>query len=47
MVHGRAAIVAAAGRIVDAIPSVVAAPPPIRTTVDLPLVTRKGLSALK
>jgi hypothetical protein len=37
--HNHAAIVAAAGRIVNAIPAVVAAPPGIRTTLDLPLIT--------
>jgi hypothetical protein len=36
--HNHAAIVAAAGRIVNAIPAVVAAPPGIRTTLDLPLI---------
>ncbi|WP_207842017.1 NAD(P)H-dependent amine dehydrogenase family protein [Williamsia soli] len=41
--HNHAAIVAAAGRIVNAIPAVIAAPPGIRTTLDLPLVTGKGL----
>lgn len=41
--HNHAAIVAAAGRIVNAIPAVVAAPPGIRTTLDLPLVTGRGL----
>jgi hypothetical protein len=41
--HNHAAIVAAAGRIVNAIPAVVAAPPGIRTTLDLPLVTGKGV----
>lgn len=45
--HNHAAIVAAAGRIVNAIPSVVAAPHGIRTTLDLPLATGKGLYALK
>lgn len=40
--HNHAAIVAAAGRIVNAIPDVVAAAPGIRTTLDLPLVTGKG-----
>ncbi|EME18496.1 NAD(P)H-dependent amine dehydrogenase family protein [Rhodococcus triatomae] len=40
--HNHAAIVAAAGRIVNAIPTVVAAPPGIRTTLDLPLVTGEG-----
>ncbi len=43
--HNYAAILAAAGRIVNAIPGVVAAPPGIRTTLDMPLVTRKGLYA--
>jgi hypothetical protein len=41
--HNHAAIVAAAGRIVNAIPAVVAAPAGIRTTLDLPLVTGKGV----
>lgn len=41
--HNHAAIVGAAGRIVNSIPAVVAAPPGIRTTVDLPLVTGQGL----
>jgi hypothetical protein len=41
--HNHAAIVGAAGRIVNAIPAVVAAPPGIRTTLDLPLVTGEGL----
>lgn len=40
--HNYAAILAAAGRIVNAIPAVVAAPPGIRTTLDLPLVTGPG-----
>jgi hypothetical protein len=35
--HNHAAILAAAGRIVNAIPVVVAAPPGIRTTLDLPI----------
>ena len=43
--HNHAAILAAAGRIVNAIPDVVAAPPGIRTTLDMPLVTGKGLYA--
>ena len=43
--HNHAAIAGAAGRIVNAIPAVVAAPPGIRTTLDLPLVTGKGLCA--
>jgi hypothetical protein len=41
--HNHAAIVGAAGRIVNSIPAVIAAPPGIRTTLDLPLVTGKGL----
>jgi len=40
--HNHAAIVAAAGRIVNAIPAVVAAPAGIRTTLDMPLVTGPG-----
>jgi 2,4-diaminopentanoate dehydrogenase len=43
--HNHAAIVGAAARIVNAIPAVLAAPPGIRTTLDLPLVTGKGLYA--
>jgi 2,4-diaminopentanoate dehydrogenase len=45
--HNHAAIVAAAGRIVNAIPAVVAAPPGIRTTLDLPLITPKTLYAAR
>lgn len=41
--HNYAAIAAGAGRVVNAIPAVVAAPPGIRTTLDLPLITGKGL----
>jgi len=41
--HNHAAIAGAAGRIVNAIPDVIVAPPGIRTTLDLPLVTGKGL----
>ncbi|MBE9373815.1 diacylglycerol kinase [Saccharopolyspora sp. HNM0983] len=37
--HNHAAIVAAAGRIVNAVPAVVAAPAGIRTALDMPLVT--------
>jgi len=37
--HNHAAIVAAAGRIVNAIPAIIDAPAGIRTTADLPLVT--------
>lgn len=40
--HNHAAIVAACGRIVNAIPDVLAAPPGIRTTLDLPLPTGRG-----
>ncbi|MTE14342.1 NAD(P)H-dependent amine dehydrogenase family protein [Nocardia aurantiaca] len=40
--HNHAAIVAAAGRIVNAIPAVLGAAPGIRTTLDLPLVTAPG-----
>ncbi|MEB3980610.1 diacylglycerol kinase [Mycobacterium sp. 663a-19] len=43
--HNHAAIAGAAGRIVNAIPAVVAAPPGICTTLDLPLVTGRGLYA--
>jgi hypothetical protein len=41
--HNYAAILAAAGRIVNGIPDVVAAAPGIRTTLDMPLVTGKGI----
>ena len=40
--HNYAAILVGAGRIVNAIPDVVAAAPGIRTTLDMPLVTGKG-----
>ena len=43
--HNYAAILAAAGRIVNAIPDVVAATHGIRTTLDMPLVTGRGLYA--
>src|ERR1700757_3874972 len=43
--HNHAAIAGAAGRIVNAIPAVIASPPGIRTTLDMPLVTGKGLYA--
>jgi hypothetical protein len=43
--HNHAAIVAACGRIVNAIPDVVAADPGIRTTLDLPLPTGHGTFA--
>ncbi|WP_439028929.1 NAD(P)H-dependent amine dehydrogenase family protein [Gordonia terrae] len=42
--HNHAAIVAAAGRIVNAIPAVLDGPPGIRTTLDLPLVTGPGIA---
>lgn len=41
--HNHAHLVATAMRVVNAIPAVVAAEPGIRTTLDLPLVTGKGL----
>lgn len=41
--HNQAAISGAAGRIVNAIPAVIAASPGIRTTLDLPLITGSGL----
>jgi 2,4-diaminopentanoate dehydrogenase len=40
--HNYAAILVGAGRIVNAIPDVVAAAPGIRTPLDMPLVTGKG-----
>jgi hypothetical protein len=43
--HNHAGLVATAARIVNAIPAVVAAPPGIRTTLDLPVITGKGLYA--
>jgi len=43
--HNHAAIVAAAGRIVNAIPAVLAAPPAILTPLDLPLPTGRGVYA--
>ncbi|APE18456.1 NAD(P)H-dependent amine dehydrogenase family protein [Mycolicibacterium pallens] len=43
--HNHAGLVATAMRLVNAIPSVVAAPAGICTTIDLPLVTGKGLYA--
>ena len=45
--HNHAAIVAACGRIVNAIPDVRAAAPGIRTTLDLPLPTGRGTYAGK
>ena len=41
--HNHAAISGAAGRIVNAIPTVIAAPPGIRTTLDLPLTSPVNL----
>jgi 4-hydroxy-tetrahydrodipicolinate reductase len=43
--HNHAGLVATAIRVVNAIPAVVAAPPGIRTTLDLPLITGRGLYA--
>jgi 2,4-diaminopentanoate dehydrogenase len=43
--HNHAGLVATAARVVNAIPAVVGAPPGIRTTLDLPLITGKGLYA--
>jgi hypothetical protein len=43
--HNYAHLVATAARVVNAIPAVVAAAPGIRTTLDLPVVTGKGLYA--
>nr|WP_206038423.1 diacylglycerol kinase [Rhodococcus sp. HNM0569] len=43
--HNYAAIAAGAGRVVNAVPDVVAAPAGIRTTLDLPLFTGRGLFA--
>lgn len=41
--HNHAGLVATAMRVVNAIPAVVAAPPGIRTTLDLPLIPGRGL----
>lgn len=43
--HNYSAIASGAGRIVNAIPTVVAAAPGIHTALDLPLVTARGLTA--
>jgi 4-hydroxy-tetrahydrodipicolinate reductase len=43
--HNHAGLVATAARVVNAIPAVVAAPPGVRTTLDLPLITGNGLYA--
>ncbi|SEH65023.1 4-hydroxy-tetrahydrodipicolinate reductase [Mycolicibacterium rutilum] len=45
--HNHAGLVATAARVVNAIPAVVAAAPGIRTTLDLPLITGKGLYAVR
>ncbi|MFM8599040.1 MAG: diacylglycerol kinase [Mycobacterium sp.] len=45
--HNHAGVLATAMRIVNAIPAVVAAPAGIRTTLDLPLVSGKGLYAAR
>jgi 2,4-diaminopentanoate dehydrogenase len=42
-----AAILAAAARIVNSIPDVVKAAPGIRTTLDMPLVTGKGVCSIR
>jgi 4-hydroxy-tetrahydrodipicolinate reductase len=44
--HNHAGVLATAMRIVNAIPAVIAAEPGICTTIDLPLVTGKGLYGL-
>ena len=41
--HNHAGLVATAARVVNAVPAVVAAEPGIATTLDLPLITGKGL----
>jgi hypothetical protein len=43
--HNFAGVLATATRLVNAIPAVIAAEPGIRTTLDLPLVTGRGLYA--
>jgi 4-hydroxy-tetrahydrodipicolinate reductase len=43
--HNHAGLVATAARVVNVIPEVVAAPSGIRTTLDLPVVTGRGLYA--
>ena len=42
--HNHAAIAAGVGRVVNAIPTVVAGPSGVRTTLDLPLITGPGLT---
>ena len=44
--HNHAGLVATAMRVVNAVPALVAAPSGIRTTLDLPLVTGKGMMPL-
>ncbi|MEI7913239.1 MAG: diacylglycerol kinase [Mycobacteriaceae bacterium] len=44
--HNHAGVLATAMRVVNAIPAVIAAEPGICTTIDLPLVTGKGLHGL-
>ena len=43
--HNHAGLVATAMRVVNAIPAVVAAEPGISTTLNLPLITGRGLYA--
>jgi len=43
--HNHAGLVATAARVVNAIPAVIEAAPGITTTLDLPLITGKGLYA--
>jgi 4-hydroxy-tetrahydrodipicolinate reductase len=43
--HNHAGLVATAARVVNAIPAIIDAAPGIRTTLDLPLITGKGLYA--
>jgi 4-hydroxy-tetrahydrodipicolinate reductase len=45
--HNHAGLVATAARVVNAIPAVIAAAPGVTTTLDLPLITGKGLYALQ
>ena len=41
--HNYAAIAAGAGRIVNAIPAIVAAEPGLHTALDLPLISGRGI----
>lgn len=43
--HNHAAVLAGVGRVVNAIPAVVAAEPGIRSTADLPVCTGPALTA--